>query len=86
MNCLLYLITLCLCLGYFSQTKYTSKFVYYMFQGFFIIRPILILLYALVTIGTEMQRRSSKLYKKSSKKSSQDREVSDSMEPSEDDY
>ena len=30
-NALLYVITLCLTLGYFTQTKYNSKFVYYMF-------------------------------------------------------
>ncbi len=31
LNCILYLLTLCLAIGYFSSTKFTSMFVYYMF-------------------------------------------------------
>lgn len=31
LNCLLYLSTLCIAIGYFRSTKYESKFVYYMF-------------------------------------------------------
>ena len=31
LNIVLYLTTLCLVFGYFTTTKYESKFVYYMF-------------------------------------------------------
>lgn len=31
LNCLLYLSTLCITIGYFRTTKYEQKFVYYMF-------------------------------------------------------
>ena len=60
LNCILYLLTLCLAIGYFSSTKFTSKFVYYMFQGFFFARPSLILLYSLIMICLEMRRKKPK--------------------------
>ena len=59
LNILLYLTTLCLAFGYFSTTKYESKFVYYMFYGFIVTRPALIGLYSLIMIMLEMRRRSS---------------------------
>ena len=59
-NCMIYLLTLCLAIGYFSTTKFTSKFTYYMFQGFFFARPALILLYSLISICLEMRRKKPK--------------------------
>lgn len=52
-NNMLYLVTLCLAIGYFWSTKYTSKFVFYMFEGLFIMRPLLILLYSIIMYCVE---------------------------------
>ena len=61
---MLYLVTLSLALGYFSSTKFNSKFVFYMFEGILIIRPILILLYTLCMGFLEFKRRGTKLHKR----------------------
>lgn len=60
LNCLIYLVTLCLAIGYFRSTKFTSIFTYYMFWGFFIARPSLIMLYSLIMICLEMRRKKPK--------------------------
>ena len=77
-NCVLYLVTLLLALGYYVQTKFESKFMMYIFQGLFIMRPILIAFYSLVMILLEMRRRSAKPMKKG-KKNRDDSEFSDSQ-------
>ena len=59
LNIMLYLTTLCLVFGYFTTTKYESKFVYYMFYGFFVTRPSLVMLYSIIMIMLEMRRRGN---------------------------
>lgn len=80
-NCVLYLVTLLLAIGYYVQTKFESKFTMYIFRGFFVVRPCLIGLYSLVMICLEMRRRTAKPVK-SKKKNKDDSELSDSQ-PSE---
>ena len=91
LNIVLYLTTLCLVFGYFTTTKYESKFVYYMFQGFVICRPALIMLYSIIMIMLEMRRRSSlKTMKKKNKKKERgeydrdqsNEDISENQEPS----
>ena len=64
LNIMLYLTTLCLVFGYFTTTKYESKFVYYMFCGFFVTRPALVMLYSIIMIMLEMRRRGALKMKK----------------------
>ena len=62
-NNLLYVVTLFLAINYYTNTKYTSKFVYYAFFGLLVIRPILIVLYSLIAILIEAVRRQSDVSK-----------------------
>ena len=48
LNMLLYNGTLCLAVGYVNTSKFNSKFIYYMFAGFLIMRPALIMLYSII--------------------------------------
>ena len=62
-NNLLYVATLFLAINYYTNSKYTSKFVYYAFLGLLVIRPILIVLYSLIAILIEAVRRQSDVSK-----------------------
>lgn len=62
-NNLLYVVTLFLAINYYTNSKYTSKFVYYAFLGLLVIRPILIVLYSLIAILIEAVRRQSDVSK-----------------------
>lgn len=66
LNTILYICTIQQSLGYFTSTKFTSKFVYYAFGGLLVLRPILIALYSLINIILEM-RKSSPTKKKMTK-------------------
>ena len=55
--------TLFLAINYYTNSKYTSKFVYYAFLGLLLIRPILIVLYSLIAILIEAVRRQSDVSK-----------------------
>ena len=68
LNCMLYLATLGLTIGYFRTTKYESIFVFYMFQGLLIGRPAIIGFYSLIMICLEMRRRTAKPPKDKTKK------------------
>ena len=48
LNMLLYNGSLCLAIGYVNTSKFNSKFVYYMFAGFLVMRPALLLLYSMI--------------------------------------
>ena len=63
LNTLLYVATLFLAINYYTNSKYTSKFVYYAFFGLLVTRPILIAFYSLVVILIEGVRRSSRVSK-----------------------
>ena len=77
LNSFLYLATLCIGIGYFMSTKFTTKFSYYLFSGTLVVRPMIIALYSLVTILLECQRRKAKHGKKSDGLSDSEREMSD---------
>ena len=82
-NILVYITTLCLAFGYFTTTKYESKFVYYMFQGLVITRPSLIMLYSIIMIMLEFRRRGAlKMKKKKGGFGKSDEEVSESQDQS----
>ena len=55
LNTVVYLISLCLAIGYFSSMKYNSQFTYYMFESVLIMRPVLILSYTLLVACRVMQ-------------------------------
>ena len=55
-NNILYITTIVFAVGYFRSTKFTSKFVFYTFEVLLIVRPSLVLLYALVRCGIELRR------------------------------
>ena len=77
LNSFLYLATLCIGIGYFMSTKFTSKFTYYLFSGTLIARPIIIAVYSLVMILLECQRRKGKHGKKGDGLSDSEQEMSD---------
>ena len=56
LNVILYISTVQQSLGYFTTTKFTSKFVYYAFGGLLITRPILIALYSLINLCLEFRK------------------------------
>ena len=72
-NSLLYSGTLLLAFGYFATMKFTSDFVYYSFLGLLIGRPAMIVLYSIIVMCIESQRRPAK-GKKSKKELSDDSE------------
>ena len=57
LNTLLYIATLFLAINYYTNTKYTSKFIYYTFFGLLVTRPALITFYSLIVILLEAVRR-----------------------------
>ena len=66
-NTILYICTIQQSLGYYTSTKFTSKFVYYAFGGLLVMRPILIALYSLINIILEMRKSSGPTKKKTTK-------------------
>jgi len=78
LNSFIYLVTLCIGIGYFMSTKFTSKFTYYLFSGTLIVRPMIIAVYSLVMILLECQRRKAAKYgKKGDGLSDSEQEMSD---------
>lgn len=63
LNGFLYVATLFFTFGYFYTTKFTSKFVYYMFFGTLLARPAFIILYSLFVFAIEHLRQKSKASK-----------------------
>ena len=59
LNCLIYLVTLCLAIGYFKSSRYEMEYVYYAFLTSLIGRPVVIVLYSGFMVCLEMQKRSS---------------------------
>lgn len=61
LNNFLYVVTLCLALGYFRTMKFTSMFAYYAFEVLLIVRPALILFYSMLLWCLDMRRISTTL-------------------------
>lgn len=72
LNSMLYNMSLCLTIGYIATMKFSSQATLYMFTGFLIARPALILIYSCTMAYIESNHK--KAAKKGAKKKDQDSE------------